>query len=91
MKSELIEFIKIYTLLQIILLWPLYLMIFLSLNYFINKTSIDLIFLILLIIYYLLLIPLGILYIRYRDKKDSQKRMELRELEDRIFRKNIRK
>jgi len=91
LKSELIEFIKIYTLLQIILLWPLYLIFFLIINYSINKASIDLIFLIILIIYYLSLIPLGILYIHYRDKKDSQKRMELRELEDRIFRKNIRK
>lgn len=36
-------------------------------------------------------IPLNILYIRYENKKESRRKMELRDMEDKIFRKNLRK
>ena len=45
----------------------------------------------LILIYYITLIPISKLYIHYRDKRESQKKLELRKIEDKVFRKNIRK
>lgn len=49
------------------------------------------ILLILLLIYYISLIPISKLYLHYRDKRESQKRLETREMESKVFRKNLRK
>ena len=50
-----------------------------------------LISIVLIVLCYIFLIPVSIYYIHYRDKRESQKRLEMREMEDKVFRKNLRK
>ena len=46
MKSELIEYLKISAILNLILIWPFYILLFFIINYSIHKTNIDIIILI---------------------------------------------
>ena len=86
MKSELIEYYKMIILFNIILWWPFCLVLILSVSYKFDFT----IFLILLV-YYISLIPIGVLYIYCRDRKISKEKIEMRNLEEKVFRKNLKK
>ena len=69
-----------------LVLFPLIIIIFC-----IEKKVFLLILVIFLLIYYISVISLAIYCKRYLDKKESLKRLELREMEEKIFRKNLRK
>jgi hypothetical protein len=80
--------IYVYMALGYFVLLPILIMI-LCYN-ILNKLDIP-IPLILFIIFLISSIPFFIFYLHYRDKKESRKKMELREMEDKIFLKNLRK
>jgi hypothetical protein len=82
-----VEYLKTYTSIAIALSAPLPLFLFLGLN----KILVGPILLILILCYYISLIPFAIFYLHYRDKRESQNRLKMREMEDKVFRRNLRK
>lgn len=59
--------------------------------FFEKVKSFDIFVIILTVIYYVSLIPIIILYGRYRHKKIMQKKMETKEMENKVLQKNLRK
>ena len=85
LKSELIEFWKLSYKIYLIVIFPSFL--FMILIIFLKEPIVFIPF----FIYYLSLIPLSILYKKYSDKKQSKEIIELRDLEEKVWRKNLRK
>ena len=94
-KESFSEFLKVwfvdFLVLRFLLLLPILLIVTLLVFQGAHKILDLPILLILLLIYYISLIPISKLYIHYRDKRESQKRLEQRDLEEKIFLKNLRK
>jgi len=59
--------------------------------FFEKVKSFDIVVIILTIIYYVSLIPIIILYGKYRDKKELKKKLETKEMENKVLQKNLKK